>query len=182
MTIRSDEAARMLADVESVVAKLKQSQIYRNASLIFILWGGVDLVRDLLIWAKPAWFGSQWFWVDLVGVAGTMTILRRGDLALSRFPFRTLAAFVLFYAFGWIWSDFLGRFRAAPIDGLLADALHVRLCACRLWFGWAFAAIGLGLTVLVLAGYLWTGDSFILWQAFVTGFGFMLCGLWMRRA
>ena len=45
MTIRSDEAARMLADVESVVAKLKQSQICRNASLIFILWGGVDLVR-----------------------------------------------------------------------------------------------------------------------------------------
>ena len=182
MTIRSDEAARMLADVESVVAKLKQSQIYRNASLIFILWGGVDPVRDLLIWEKPAWFGSQWFWVDLVGVAGTLTILHRGDLALSRFPFRTLAAFALFYAFGWIWSDFLGRFGPRESMAFWPTLFMFGYALAGLWFGWAFAAIGLGLTVLVLAGYFWTGDSFILWQAFVTGFGFMLCGLWMRRA
>jgi hypothetical protein len=33
MTLRSDEAAAMLADVESVVAKVKQSRIYRNAAL-----------------------------------------------------------------------------------------------------------------------------------------------------
>ena len=46
MTIRSDEAAAMLADVDSVVARVKQSRIYRNAALIIILWGVVDLVRD----------------------------------------------------------------------------------------------------------------------------------------
>ncbi len=51
-----------------------------------------------------------------------------------------------------------------------------------LWFGAAFSAIGLGLTALILAGYVWSGEAFLLWQAFVTGFGFMLCGLWMRRA
>jgi hypothetical protein len=51
-----------------------------------------------------------------------------------------------------------------------------------LWFGAAFSAIGLGLTALILAGYFWSGEAFILWQAFVSGFGFMLCGLWMRRA
>jgi hypothetical protein len=43
------------------------------------------------------------------------------------------------------------------------------------------AAIGLG-PALVPAGYFWSGEAFILWQAIVTGFGFMLCGLWMRRA
>ena len=61
MTIRSDEAAATLADIESVVARVKQSRIYRNAALIIVLWGGVDLVRDLLIAAAPAWFGPRWF-------------------------------------------------------------------------------------------------------------------------
>ena len=39
MTIGSDEAAAMLADVDSVVAKVKQSRIYRSAALIIMLWG-----------------------------------------------------------------------------------------------------------------------------------------------
>jgi hypothetical protein len=39
----------MLAHVETIVAKVRQSRIYRKAALTFILWGVVDLVRDLLI-------------------------------------------------------------------------------------------------------------------------------------
>ena len=52
-----------------------------------------------------------------------------------------------------------------------------------LLLGAAFVAIGLGLAALVVAGYLWTGETFNLWLAAVTGFGFgfIACGLWMRR-
>jgi hypothetical protein len=51
--MRSDEAAATLADIENVVAKVKQSRIYRTAALLIILWGFVDLARDLLIALKP---------------------------------------------------------------------------------------------------------------------------------
>jgi len=51
-----------------------------------------------------------------------------------------------------------------------------------LWFGAAFSAIGLGLTALILMRYVWAGTAFALWLALVTGGGFILCGLWMRRA
>ena len=51
-----------------------------------------------------------------------------------------------------------------------------------LWFGAAFSAIGLGLTALILMRYVWAGTGFALWLALVTGGGFILCGLWMRRA
>ena len=44
------------------------------------------------------------------------------------------------------------------------------------------SVIGLGLTALVLAGYVWSGAAFPLWLAAVSGGGFILCGLWMRRA
>jgi len=51
-----------------------------------------------------------------------------------------------------------------------------------LWFGWAFTAIGLGLTALIVAAYFWSGAAFSLSMAVITGGGFILCGLWMRRA
>ena len=55
MTVRSDEAAAMLADVDIVVAKVKQSRIYRSSALIIILWGVVNLLRDVLIALAPSW-------------------------------------------------------------------------------------------------------------------------------
>jgi hypothetical protein len=182
MTIRSDEAAAMLADVESVVARVKQSLIYRNASLIVILWGAVDFVRDILLAVAPGWFGPWWFFIDLIGVAGTVVLLRNGASPVSRFPFRILAAFALFYAFGWIWSDLLGQFGPREEMAFWPMLFLFGYALAGLWFGAAFSTIGLGLTALILVGYFWSGEAFILCQAFVTGFGFMLCGLWMRRA
>jgi hypothetical protein len=182
MTIRSEEAAAMLADVDSVVARVKQSRIYRNAALIIILWGVVDLVRDLLVAVGPRWFGPRWFLIDLIGVAGTLVLLRNGASPISRFPFRILAAFALFYAFGWIWSDLLGQMGPREEMAFWPTLFLFGYALAGLWFGAAFSAIGLGLTALILAGYFWSGEAFILWQAFVSGFGFMLCGLWMRRA
>ena len=182
MTIRSDEAAAMLADVESVVARVKQSRIYRNAALIIVLWGGVDLVRDLLIAAAPVWFGPRWFLIDLAGIAGTIAILRFAATAAGRFPLRILAAFALFYAFGWIWSDVIGHFGSREQMAFWPTLFLFGYALTGLWFGAAFSAMGLGLAALVVAGYLWAGDAFILWQAAVTGVGFIACGLWMRRA
>jgi hypothetical protein len=182
MTIGADEAAAMLADVETVVARVKQSRVYRNAAFIIILWGAVDLVRDLLIWVGPAWFAPRWFLADAVGVVGTIALLRFGAAPAGRFPLRILAAFALFYAFGWIWSQLLGQFGPREEMAFWPTLFLFGYTLIGLWFGAAFSAIGLGLTALILAGYLWSGEAFILWQAFVTGFGFMLCGLWMRRA
>ena len=182
MTIRSDEAAATLADIESVVGRVKQSRIYRNAALVIILWGVVDLVRDLLLAVGPRWFGPRWFLVDLFGVAGTIVLLRRGGGPVSRFPLRILAAFALFYGFGWIWSNVIGQFGPREQMAFWPTLFLFGYALAGLGFGAAFSAIGLGLAALIVAGYLWSGDAFLLWQALVTGVGFVLCGLWMRRA
>jgi hypothetical protein len=181
VTIRSDEAAATLADIENVVAKVKQSRIYRTAALVIILWGFVDLARDLLIALEPRWFGPRWFLVDLVGVAGTIALLRYRSPA-PRLPLRILAAFALFYAFGWIWSRLIGTFGPREEMAFWPTLFLFGYCLAGLWFGAAFTAIGLGLAALVVAGYLWTGEAFNLWMAAVTGFGFIACGLWMRRS
>jgi len=182
MTLRSDEAAKMLADVESVVAKVKQSRIYRSAALIIMLWGVVNLARYALIAIAPAWFGSRWFLIDAIGVAGTIAILGYSSGPGARLPLRTLAAFLLFYAFGWIWADLIGDFSPRQQMAFWPTLFLFGYAVAGLWFGPAFTAIGLGLTALILAGYLWSGAAFALWLAFVIGGGFILCGLWMRRA
>ena len=149
MTIRSDEAAAMLADVESVVAKVKQSRIYRSAALIIILWGVVDLVRDGLIAIAPAWFGSRWFFVDAVGVAGTIAILRLSAGPGARLPFRTLAAFVLVLRLRLDLGE-SPRATSAPREQMAfwPTLFLFGYALAGLWFGPAFTAIGLGLTAL----------------------------------
>lgn len=182
MTIGSDEAAAMLADVESVVAKVKQSRIYRSAALIIILWGAVNLVRDMLIAAEPAWFAPRWFLIDALGVAGTIALLRLGAPPARRFPLRILAAFAIFYAFGWIWSVLLGHFGPREEMAFWPTLFLFGYVLAGLWFGTAFSVFGVGLAALIIAGYLWSGEAFVFWQAIVTGPGFMLCGLWMQRS
>jgi hypothetical protein len=182
MTIRSDEAAAMLADVETVVARVKQSRIYRSAALIIILWGVVNLARDCLIAIAPGWFGPRWFLIDAIGVAGTLASLRWVVEPGARFPLKTLAAFCLFYAFGWIWADFLGGFGSREQMAFLPTLFLFGYALAGLWFGAAFSAIGVGLTALILMGYVGSGAAFPLWLAAVSGGGFILCGLWMRRA
>lgn len=182
MTIRSDEAAAMLADVESVVAKVKQSRIYRDAALVIILWGVVDLARGFLVALWPATFGPRWFLIDLLGVAGTVVLLRVRAVPAGRFPLRILSAFALFYTFGFTWSNVIGRFGAREEMAFWPTLFLFGYALAGLWFGAAFAAIGLALAALTVGGYLWSGEVFPLWQAAVTGLGFIACGVWMRRA
>ena len=182
MTIGSDEAAAMLADVDSVVAKVKQSRIYRSAALIIMLWGAINLARDGLIALAPGWFGPRWFLVDAIGIAGTIAVLSRSAVAGSRLPLRTLAAFLLFYAFGWIWANLIGDFSPRQQMAFWPTLFLFGYAVAGLWFGPAFTAIGLGLTALIVAAYFWSGAAFSLSMAVITGGGFILCGLWMRRA
>ena len=182
MNIRSDEAAAMLADVDSVVARVKQSRLYRTAALIMILWGVVYLARDVLIALAPAWFGPRWFLIDAIGIIGTLALLRWVVEPGARFPLRTLAAFCLFYAFGWIWANFLGGFGTREQMVFWPTLFLFGYALAGLWFGLAFSALGLGLTALILVGYFWSGEWFALWLAFFNGGGLILCGALMRRA
>jgi hypothetical protein len=182
MTIRSDEAAATLAEIESVVAKVKRSRVYRTAALITILWGVVNLARGLLVAAWPTVFGTRWFLADLVGVAATIVILRLRAARAGRLPFRVLAAFAIVYGFGWVWSNVIGDFGPREAMAFWPTLFLLGFAIAGLLFGWIFSAIGIGLAALVVVGYLWSGDAFPLWQAAVTGFGFIACGLWMRRS
>ena len=94
----------------------------------------------------------------------------------------TVAAFVLFFAFGILWSVGLGHFGPRQLGVFWPTYFMMIYTIVGLWVGAAFVAIGLGITALTLIGYfLVDGATFLLWMAVVNGGGLILGGLWMRR-
>jgi hypothetical protein len=120
--------------------------------------------------------------IDVVGVAGTLTLIRYAGDESARFPFKTQAAFCLFYALGWIWATLLGEFGPRQQMAFWPTLFLFGYALAGLWFGVAFSGIGLRLAALIFAAYVWSGAAFSLWMAALTAGGFALWGLWMRRA
>lgn len=183
MTITPNEAGAMLADVDAIVARVKQSRIYRRTGEITILWGVVILSGQLAGMAAPG--AALWVWraADALGVAASLLLMLRGRASIGvRPPLRLLGAFALFFLFGFLWSAVIGRFGARELEAFWPTLFLFGYALAGLWLGLAFAALGLGLSALIVAGYFWSGEWFDLWLAVVNGGGFILCGLWMRRA
>jgi len=182
MTIDASEANAILADVDAIIAKVKQSQIYRQAGAIIMVWGLIVISGNVLSALTPRW--SVWTWIALngLGAVATLLMLQRGAPTGARLPLRFLAAFALFFAFGFIWSELIGRFGPRELNAFWPTLFLFGYASAGIWFGAAFSVIGLGPTALILAGYLWSGDWFTLWLAVFNGGGLILCGAWMRRA
>ena len=128
--------------------------------------------------AASIWIGSQ-----ILGVAGTVGLylaaprLNKNDGAL-----RFAGAMLMFFGFGLLWSVMLGHFGPREMNAFWATLFMFGYSIAGLWFGRAFIVLGLSITTLTVAGYLWAGDLFDLYMAAIDGCGLMLCGLWMRRA
>ena len=182
MTIDPGEASKMLADIDAVIQKVKQSRDYRLAGAIMILWGVIVLGANLICAATPRWSSSIWLAIDALGVAATLGMLQRGLPNRGRFPVRFLAAVLLFFVFGMIWSQLLGRFAPRQLDAFWPTLFLFAQTLAGIWFGVAYSMLGLALTALILAGYFWSGEWFTLWLAAFNGGGLILCGLLMRRA
>jgi hypothetical protein len=181
VTISPNEAGATLAEIDAIVARVKQSRIYAQAGAILILWGAIVVAGNLFSMAAPRWSPWGWLALDAFGAAATFAILRGRPSRESRFPSRFLAAFALLVVFGLAWSVAIGRFEPRELDAFWPTLFLFGYALAGLWFGAAFAALGLGLSALIVAGYFWSGEWFNLWLAVVDGGGFILCGLWRRR-
>lgn len=181
--IDSKEAAAALNDIDDIVRRVRQSQIYNLASLIMIWWGVLVFAANLATWLWP-WHASYiWPAADIGGVAGTVAIsaLLQIRTRVRAVDGRVVAAYLLFFAFGYFCSNVLGHFGGRELGAFWPLYFMLFYMLAGLWFGRAFVAIGLGITVLTLIGYFYVlSDAFLLWMAVVNGCGLVLGGLWMR--
>lgn len=182
--IDAREAARALNDIEQIVQRVRRSRTYDIASQIMILSGVLVFVGNIANYAWPRYGPYIWIAVNTLGALGSIAII------LFQFPgahgrgfdFRIAMAYLLFFAFGLICSTVFGHFGPREMGAFWPIYFMLFYCLAGLWFGYAFVAIGLCITVLTLIGYLFVaGAAFLLWMAAVNGGGLILGGFWMRR-
>jgi hypothetical protein len=181
--IDSQQASAALNDINDVVRRVRQSQIYQTASLVVMMWGVLVFAAYIATYMWPPQGYTIWTVIDLVGLVVTVAIgvvsnVRSGR---SAFPTRSLITFLLIIAFGVFCSILLGHF--GPRQLIVFWALYGMLfyAIAGLWFGYAFIVIAVCTSALTLIGYYYSGAAFLLWMAVAHGGGLVFGGLWMRR-
>jgi hypothetical protein len=178
------EAAQALNDIEDIVQRVRQSRIYDISSQIMIAAGVLVLAGNLVNFAAPRQASLIWITVNVLTVASAAALSTMGGrmTGVQAFDFRVLAAFLLFYGFGFLCSVVLGHFGPRELGAFWAIYFMLFYSMAGLWFGRAFTAMGLAIIALTLTGYFFVeGAAFLLWMAAVNGGGLILSGLWMRR-
>jgi len=182
VSINPEQASAMLADVDAVVQRVKQSRIYRRAGNIFILWGALQWARFALFRLFPAFAEVAWFSVDLIGIVATLWVLRGEVRFGGRTPWRLVGAFALFYGFGYLWADVIGHMGGRQLTAFWPTLFQFGYAVAGLWLGAAFLVIGLGGALATAAAFLWSGDAFYVVIPLIDGAAMIAAGLWMRRA
>jgi len=182
--IDSQQASEALGEIDEIVRRVRQSRIYHTASKLMIVWGGLVFAGNLVTYLAPRDAGYAWLVVYVAGIAGSAAVDVAGRAGSKRrsLDLRTLAAFLLFFAFGFFCVNVLGHFTPRQMGTFWPIYFMLMYCMAGVWFGYAFIAIGLAVTALTLVGFFFIGAAFPLWMAFVNGGGLILGGLWMRRS
>jgi FtsH-binding integral membrane protein len=180
--IDSKQASEALTEIEEIVRRVRQSRIYNLASLMIIMWGALVFAGYAATYLSPRNGGIVWIVIYVMGIAGSFVISKYDHAreGVRTFDLRILAAFVLFVAFG-IFCSWFGHFTPRQLGTFWPIYFMLAYTIAGLWAGYAFVAIGLGITALTLIGYFFLGDAFDLWMALIDGGGLVLGGLWMRR-
>ena len=180
--IDSREAQAALADINEMVARVRQSRIYDIASQIMIFAGVMVLAGNIGTYVAPRYAYYIWPGINVLNVVGAavISVMSYRRTGVRAFDYRVLVAFLLFYGFG-ILCISLGQFGWREMSVFWPVYFMLFYCLAGLWFGRAFLAIGLSITVLTLIGYFFIGGAlFLLWMAAVNGGGLILSGFWMR--
>lgn len=181
--IDSQQASEALAEIDAIARRVRQSRIYQLSSLLLIMWGALVFAGNIATFLWPRWAGYAWLVVDAAGIAGSfaISVYSHSRSRTRSFDMRTLAAFLLFLAFG-MFCCWLGHFTPRQIGTFWALYFMLFYTIAGLWVGNAYVVIGLGISALTLTGYFLVGDWFEPWMAVVNGGGLLLGGLWMRRS
>lgn len=181
--IDSKEASAALSEINDMVARVRQSRIYDLASQFMVVTGMLVVAGNLTTFFVPHSAAVIWPAVNVltVSISAVISIYDHRRTGLLGFDLRIFLVFVLFYAFGMLCTLVLGHFGPREMGTFWPIYFMLFYCIAGLWFGRAFLAIGLAITLLTLIGYFFiTSAEFLIWMAVVNGGGLIVSGLWMR--
>jgi hypothetical protein len=180
--IDSREASEALADIHDIVGRVRQSRIYDLASQMMVMWGVLVFAGYLVTYLVPPYAVMGWVSVYVIGIGGwgAFSAINWPKSGVRTFDLKLLYALAMIIVFG-VFCCVFGHFGPRQLSTFWPIYFMLFYSIAGLWFGYAFIAIGVAVTALTLVGYIYLGNSFDLWMAFVNGGGLALGGLWMRR-
>ncbi|HML09057.1 MAG TPA: hypothetical protein VK430_13130 [Xanthobacteraceae bacterium] len=181
MQIDAKSAEASLADIDVIVARLKQSSFYRGASTLIIGWGALVAFGYVASSFVPREAGLIWVILNGLGLIATVATGLQYRRKGADFEWRIVIALVLFFALGLVCCR-MGHFGWREIDAFWPILFMFGYALAGLWLGRAFTLLGVAIAALCFAGYLWVERWFDFYLAVVDGGGLILAGLWMRRA
>lgn len=181
-----DEAKTALAMIEETTRQMRRMTAYGGMPYFLLVWGVVWVVGfgTSHFVHNPQILGKVWFVLDSLGFLGTAYIVRRICQSGIRWPLGpTLGGF-------WIALTLYGGlfiYVTRPTGTLLS--LVIALWAM---FGYVVSglfyrsrfltALGLGVTALIMAGYMVVPAWFNLWMAILGGGSLVATGIYMLKA
>src|ERR1700759_1945813 len=165
--IDSREAQAALADINDMVARVRQSRIYDVASQIMIVAGVMVLAGNIGTYIAPRYAYYIWPGINVLNVvaAAVISLISYRRTGVRAFDYRMLVAFLLFYGFGILCISVLGHFGWREMSVFWPTYFMLFYCLAGLWFGRAFLAIGLSITALTLFGDFFIGGGlFLVWM------------------
>jgi hypothetical protein len=184
VTLDPKSAAAALSDVARAERRTKEAARYAGASIFLFWWGGITTFGYLFGFFRPIDAGNGWRVVMALGVVGSIAIsyLSRRKLGGGfTDAHRMILAQLALILFGALWIQLFGFFDYRALDAFWPTLFMLGYVLLGLWLGRVFVAIGLIVTALTVAGYLWSGPWFGLWMAVVNGGGLIAGGVFLRR-
>jgi hypothetical protein len=182
MSIDRDDAAASLSDIANVERRTRERLVYDRSSSQLILWGGLVAIGYLSSYGAPAYANLVWLVLAGVGLAGSAVLRARHGPSDRRGIARNLGyAQLVLFGYGAVLTWLLwpmGNRQLAAFWPILVMFCHV---LAGLWLGRFFIYLGAGVSLLIIAGYLWAGSFYLLWMAAVVGGGLIASGLSLRR-
>jgi hypothetical protein len=182
MTIDPRDAAASLGEIAKIEHRTREAINYDTGSVLLIVWGVVWVIGHTLAFLTPRNTALTWYVLDALGVAAAVgSSLLRPRRRRLHWDWRLTAAFIVLMAFGFFWEWLLGGRQWREITVFWSTLFMFGYILAGLWLGRFFIFCGAAVTLLVLAGYFWSGPWFELWIAASAGGGLILGGLWLRR-
>jgi hypothetical protein len=194
VNVSRDEAAQALEEIGRAGSRMQRLSVYADMAPMFVLWGVIWLIANLVTEFAPDWSGRAWF-VGTVVVGTPLTLwltvrhARRAGARMrqagvdgralgNRMALLGVTGFGVFVSM---------MFIVMPLNPRQQDAFISLFFAASYAFGgvfggWRLYAIGAVTTLAVVFGYLVLQQHFFLWMGLVGGGSLLAGGLWLRKA
>jgi hypothetical protein len=185
MPMSRDEASEALQTVEGTTRRVTTLRSYEFGAPHFLLWGAIWIVGYGIAGWRPAWTGTTWLLLDVVGFGGSYWIgrraVRRRCPGAHAYGARYAAAMAtlagLMLAILYVMRPRTDA-QVAALPALLVATAYMLFGIFR---GPRWAVAGAALALLTIGGFVLLPGHFMVWMAAAGGSTLMLSGLWLGR-